>query len=400
MPQVNQPGYPLPDGELGEDDIVCQLVFLPDRPEYWQAFLGAYHYLCTWRAWERDADKRGKDAAANWREAFELTMECWRMACLEQLQQDVSDILETLRKMDPCCDGGDPTDGDQYTDPVTDGEGDVPQPIIDSGYAEDVDDWEGFDDYKCMIAHVVVDSMEAKLRKIAPLVDDVGWVTGGMVALAAIVSVIWTGALTFIVGGLILSVGAVAYLYDAMISGSGLLTLADDIQASHDELVCAFYKGDSSQDSVDALKDEIDEVFTPAAALLLKNTGLSIDAKALYAGRYDEIDVAAELASRGYDVEDFECSCVGEGEATIEFVDSDQMNYLFEDNSQGAMLQGTWEGKTAMWWNPNTSVSWRYTTLELDEFISEFSIPFAKPVKMVSVEFDILFRETGATMTD
>jgi hypothetical protein len=236
------------------------------------------------------------------------------MACLEQLQQDVSDILDVLRKMDPCCDGGDPTDGDQYTDPVTDGEGDVPQPVIDAGYAEDAEDWEGFDDYKCMVAHLVVDSMEAKLRKIAPLVDDIGWVTGGLVALAAIVSVIWTGGLTFIVGGLIMSVGAVAYLYDTMLSDTGLLTLADDIQESHDALACAFYKGAGSQDSVDALKDEIDEIFTPAAALLLKNTGLTIDAKALYAGRYNEIDVAAELASLGYDVLDFECVCAEEGE--------------------------------------------------------------------------------------
>jgi hypothetical protein len=231
------------------------------------------------------------------------------MACLEQLQQDVSDILDTLRKMDPCCDGGDPTDGDQYTDPVTDGEGDVPQPIIDAGYADDAADWAGFDDYKCMVAHVVVDSMEAKIRKIALLVDDIGWVTGGMVALAAIVSVIWTGGLTFIVGGLIMSVGAVAYLYDAMVSGSGLLTLADDIQSNHDELACAFYLSEGSQDSVDNLKAEIDEIFTPAAALLLKNTGLAVDAKALYAGRYNQIDTAAALADLGYDVEDFDCVC-------------------------------------------------------------------------------------------
>ena len=91
------PDYPLPEGELGEDEIVCQLVYLPDRPEYWQALLTEIHFLATWQAWERDDDKRGKDAASNWREAFELTMECWRMTCLEDLQANVASILALLQ---------------------------------------------------------------------------------------------------------------------------------------------------------------------------------------------------------------------------------------------------------------------------------------------------------------
>ena len=119
MTQRNPPGYPLPAGELGEDELVCQLVFLPNRPEYWQAFLGAYGYLATWKAWERDDDKRGKDAAANWRSALELTMECWRMACLTQLQDDVAAIRSAV-EAGFCCRESDPTDGDQYTDDVED----------------------------------------------------------------------------------------------------------------------------------------------------------------------------------------------------------------------------------------------------------------------------------------
>ena len=318
MTQKIQPGYPLPSGELGEDDIVCQLVFLPDRPEYWQAFLGAYHYMTTWRAWERDEDKRGKDAAANWREAFEMTMECWRMACLEQLQQDVSDILKAL-EAGICCPDTDPTEGDQFTDEVEDGVGDVPQNIIDSGYADDAADWDGFADYKCMVAHIVVDSMEAKFLKLAPHVDSAAAVAGGIASVAIIITAIWTGGLSLLLAGLISSLGGVALFYDAMISGSALITLAAKISTNHDALACAFYGGDGSQDSVDDLKDEIDELFTVAEALLLKNSGLEIDSKALYAGRYDTVDTAEILEGLGYDVGDFDCSCMVTSDVSADF---------------------------------------------------------------------------------
>ena len=186
------PGYPLPDGELGQDEIVCQLVYLPDRPEYWQAFLGALHYMTTWRAWQRDTDKRGQDAAANWREAFEHTMECWRMTCLQDLQDNVAEILAIMQLGNQCCDGQDITDGDRYTDRVTDGEGDVPQNVIDAGYADDSADWDGFDDYKCMIVHVTVNQMEARLREIADVVDRAGPYLVVAAALAAIIVVVFT----------------------------------------------------------------------------------------------------------------------------------------------------------------------------------------------------------------
>lgn len=322
MTQKNPPGYPLPSGELGSDDIICQLVYFPDRPEYWQAFLGAYHYLTTWRAWERDADKRGKDAAANWREAFEMTMECWRMACLEQLQQDVSDILLALQN-GICCHEIDPTDGDQYTDDVEDGIGDVPQNIIDAGYAEDAADWDGFDDYKCMVAHVVIDSMEAKFRKMAPYIDESAIVVGGIASLAIIISAVWTGGLSLLLAGLISSIGGVALFYEAVLSGSAMITLANKIATNHDELACAFYYTDGLEGSVAAVKDKIAELFNVAEEVLLDNSGIDIDAKALYAGRYNQVDTAAILEAEGYDVLDFTCDCFPGLSGTILWNDVD-----------------------------------------------------------------------------
>lgn len=299
----------MPSGELGDDDIVCQLVYLPDRPEYWQAFLGALSYMATWRAWERDDDKRGKDAAANWREAFELTMECWRMTCLEQLQADVAAILAIMEIPQSCCDAGDVTDGDQYTDRVEDSVGDVPQNIIDAGYAEDAADWDGFDDYKCMIAHVIVDQLVGRLNEISPLVSATGGVLGGVAALAGILAVIFgTGGLA-IVFGIVAGIGATSLLYQAITDFDLIDGLADKVDEHHDKLACSVYNADGDDAALLALNAEIDNRFTVAEALLLKNMNLGPTLKALYAGRYDQQDIADILEAAGYETGDFTCDC-------------------------------------------------------------------------------------------
>jgi hypothetical protein len=308
------PDYPLPSGELGEDEIVCQLVYLPDRPEYWQALITELHFLSTWQAWERDPEKRGKNAASNWRDAFELTIGCWRMACLDQLQDDVAAILELMKLPHSCCDGGDYTDGDQYTDRVEDGVGDVPQNIIDAGYAEDAADWDGFDDYKCMIAHVTVNNLEEGLRKIVPLIDTTGAVLGVVAALAGIIAVIvGTGGLA-IVFGIVAGIGATSLLYQAITDFPLLENLADKVETNNDALACAIYNADGDAAALVALNDEIDELFTAPEALVLKNMNLSPVLKALYSGRYDQQDIADQLLDAGYDLDDFDCECIELGE--------------------------------------------------------------------------------------
>ena len=305
-----QPGYPLPAGELGNDDIVCQLVFLPDRPEYWQAFISALHYFATWRAWERDDDKRGKDAASNWSQANELTMECWRMACLQNLQDNVAEILAIMQLGNQCCDDQDITGGDRYTDRVADGVDDVPQPIIDAGYASDVDDWAGFDDYKCMIVHVTVNQMEARLRELAVVVDSAGPYLAVAAALSAILGVIVaTGGLA-IVFGIVAGIGVVSALYFALLEFESIDGLADDVATNHDELACAMYNSDGDDGALAALNDKIDELFSVAEAGILKNLNNGPTLKALYAGRYDQQDIANELLDAGYELGDFTCNCI------------------------------------------------------------------------------------------
>lgn len=241
--QKNPPGYPLPDGELGEDEIVCQLIFLPDRSEYWQALLGAISYMSTWKAWERDSDKRGKDAAANWREAFELTMGCWRMTCLEDLTTAVTDILELLQNKKDCCDDNitylpvDPIDTD-----IDPGEGDPPATYGETA----VSDWDEWMEYLCFSAHKYVDylahagnSMMEATRNSAIAIGVIAAILG-LLAFSGIGLPIAFGLAAAVVSGLILG-GTIAMFDDT----------EDDIEAARDSIVCAILQNTSLSDAVE-----------------------------------------------------------------------------------------------------------------------------------------------------
>lgn len=350
---MTQPGYPLPDGELGEDDLVCQLVYLPDRPEYWQAFLGALHYMTTWRAWERDSDKRGKDAAANWRAAFELTVECWRMACLQDLQDNVAEILAIMQMGQSCCDEQDITDGDRYTDRVEDGVGDVPQNIIDAGYAEDAADWDGFDDYKCMIAHVTVDQLSARTYELAKIVNEYGAVAGGLAAVAGIMGVIFSAGGVALVFGLLMGVGAVSLLYEALMGFPLLDDLGDKVVTNHDLLACVIYWADGDDAALSALNNKIDELFTVPEALILKNMNLGPTLKGLYAGRYDQQDIADELLSAGYELDDFDCECDEQiGEFRWEWDFSTEFGSFLVNQDNMDWNAGGWMEEQCNWCSP------------------------------------------------
>jgi len=302
-------GYLLPAGDAYTEDMACTLVYYPNKPEYRRALGGSLAYLATWIAWEKESEKKGIDAALSWKIALDLTMECWQMACLEELQSNVAAILAIMETGQTCCDEQDITDGDRYTDRVTDGVGDVPQNIIDAGYASGVGDWPGFDDYKCMIAHITVDTMEAKLREIHEITSEAGPVLGGVVALAAILGIIvGTGGLA-IVFGIVAGVGAVSLLYFSLIEFGVVENLADKVATNHEELACAVYYSDGDEDALSDLNDKIDELFTAPEAIILKNMNNGPTLKALYAGRYDQQDIADALLNAGYDLGDFDCSC-------------------------------------------------------------------------------------------
>ena len=305
-------GYLLPAGDAYTDEVACMMLMYPDKPEYRQALFGALDYFGTWLAWERDDDKKGKDAARAWAEAILLTRECMEMNTCETMLALLTEIRDNTGVY--CCDVVDVTEGDQYTDAVEDGvEDEVPQNIVDAGYATDVDDWDGFYDYKCMISHLMILNIQAQTVKIESIMLPTGAVVGGVAALAAIVALILAGTGLVLVFGIVLAVAGVSGLYAAiaLLGEAGLSDLVDDLETNYDALVCAIYEADGSAAAVDALKDAIDELFSVPEAAFLKNLNLSAQLKALYAGRYDQQDVAEILADKGYDVLDYSCVTCG-----------------------------------------------------------------------------------------
>jgi len=227
---------------------------------------------------------------------------------------EVEDLLRALEQHAGCCDAGDISDGANFTDPVTDGVGDVPQNIIDAGYAEDAEDWEGFADYKCMIAHVSVDQLEARTREIAAHMDEDSTtyaIIGGIAVLTGIITHIFTAGLSTLTIAILTALGATSLLYKYLLDFELMEDLADDVATNHDELACAFYNSDGVDQAISNLKAKISELFSGPQALVLLNLNITPTVKALYAGRYDQADIAAQLAAAGYDTADFDCTCDG-----------------------------------------------------------------------------------------
>lgn len=236
----------------------------------------------------------------------------------------IDDLVSQLKKMTDaiislyCCPDGtplDPTDGDQYTDHYTEDEPNgVPTNIVDAGYADDDDDWDGFNSYKCMVSHVTVESLARKLDQFEELADvaAVGMLSVGAILaiLGTIIGVISGG--TFIIVLTILGgAAAVANLYQEISDATEgfFADAAEEVREYAQDLACALFAGDGPNDSYDKMIVKADEVLTVGTAGLIRLMNLKADLKAMYSGRYGETDVAARLAELGFDVVDFDCDC-------------------------------------------------------------------------------------------
>jgi hypothetical protein len=255
-------GYPLPVGTLGSDEIVCQLVYLPNRPEYWQAFLGAYHYLTTWRAWERDGDKRGKNAATNWREAFELTMGCWRMTCLDEIEQLLREIKagqcvcsETVFTQQP------PGIAPNTGTPIIDDFG-TPPPFYGE---EPITTWGEWHDFKCESAYLLVEQVALKLEAMDGLLDAtpaedlttemVGWVISKIASLLAFITLAWD---------IFLGIADIGWSTLGDFSGA-----AAQIRAAAADIACAIVSSDGAEDCAADFEAACKTAVTSAAGDLM-----------------------------------------------------------------------------------------------------------------------------------
>ena len=230
-----------------------------------------------------------------------------------QYIDEIEGLLRALQGVTSCCDGEDITGGDEFTEPVYDGVGDVPANVISAGYATGVSDWVGFADYKCMIAYVMVDQMELRLRKLATLTDETGDILGGVIVVSGIIvslfTVILTGGLSVMAVGILASLGVSAALWKAITDATNLDELADEVVDNKEALVCAIVGGDGTYDSIARLTAKIDELWDGTKRPILRNLNLEPTLKALYAGGYDQQNIAQMLSDSGYDVADFNCIC-------------------------------------------------------------------------------------------
>ena len=237
-------GYRVPDGEADITEMACQLVFYPDIPEYRTALFTALERFAAWTSWERDDDHKGKDAADSWKIANELTWECWRMACLEQLQSDVSAILAHLQATVPCC-GDIITYGDSttYVTTIIPGNGDDPTVYGETA----VSDWDEWKEYLCHNANLWLDELIAQSNSIETVLD-VGGLSVGLVAYAlAAVALFVVGG--FISGPIVVAVtaGIIAGYTANMFSDA-----ADELEDSRDDIVCAIINGRSLSGAIES----------------------------------------------------------------------------------------------------------------------------------------------------
>jgi len=241
---AEKPGYLLPEGDAYTDQLACALVFYPDKEEYRRALLGSLVYLSTWVAWERDSEKRGKDAARAWKNAVEETMECWIMTCFEDLIADVATIRMIMETRKDCCDDNVTYFPTEFpTTEIVPGVGDAPDLYGETEIA----DWDEWNQHVCFNAHAYVDY----------LIDSAGNLYD-----AVQLSSIWLGLIAAILGllafsgiGLPIAYGLAAAVVAGLALGataSTFLNTATDFETAREDIVCDIMLGMSLPDAVEA----------------------------------------------------------------------------------------------------------------------------------------------------
>lgn len=252
---------------------------------------------------------------------------------------EIESLLRELQQ-DACCAPVDVTDGGIYTDTIEDGIGSVPQEIIDAGYVTDANDWTGFAAYKCMIANVAVDTIIRRLREFEALFDSTG--DDFLGPFGAIVAILGFIAASVLTGGAALVVGIIGGL-GAATSIWGYLTEFTESQVGamanaitgdvRDALVCAIVDADGSDAATAAFKAAVGENFTALETAFINNLNIGPTIKALYSGRYDQQDVAAQLGAQGFVTSGYTCEC----EEPYDFDET----FTFDADAEGWTIGGT-----------------------------------------------------------
>lgn len=256
----------------------------------------------------------------------------------------IADLLTELQLMTIaieslyCCPDTvvDITDGDQFTNPIEEQEPNgVPTEIVGAGYATDDDDWDGYLDYKCMVANVAFDELKRKLGDFEQIVQRGGIGIAIVGTIAAIVGSLFGLGAFVLVAGVAAGIGTITALYDELLTaGLGFFeNIAGALEAQRSDYIEALYCGDGPEGSYADFLTVVDANLDVASATVVRLMSTDIDLKTLYGGRYDQQDVAQNLADAGYDVGDYTCACVDPNEFDI--------TYRYLSDAQGWVPGGT-----------------------------------------------------------
>jgi hypothetical protein len=296
-------GYLLPDGDAFTDDMLCCMVYVPNKVEYRRAFFGALDYFGTWIAWERDEGKRGKDAARAWMIANALTRECWEMGCDDMLStlQDIRNILLQQK----CCGGDTYVTYNQNTVVTTTISPDVGDYPTTWGEDTEIESWDEWKQYVCYHAQAFVDTLieiagnfNAVTSVAGWYIEFIGWAFTKLTYLWPVfVPVQWNVQyLQSIVDGIIFVWPDIDFE-----------DLADRFEAAREDIVCAIMLDGDIESEVQAAVDS-----TVLWNLIFQWVDYQSMKSAIYSGEVEGIGYLPPGTSEA-------CECVEESEYTALF---------------------------------------------------------------------------------
>lgn len=236
-PKNPDPGYRLPSGDLTQDDLACMILFYPDRDEYRRALWGSLDFLGTWLAWERDTEKRGAIAAKLWKNANDLTQECYAMNTCDTILQLLTQIEKNTRT---CCGESTYVTYNENLEVIT-----VINPGVGSPpayYGETaVTGWDDWAQYVCYHAHKYVDDLIDTANKLHVAVSAGGYVLDFIAHLFSLIQ--WRMVEDIIP----VNFSVIQAIFNAL--GEGLIDnefddLAQDFETNREDIVCAIMLGD------------------------------------------------------------------------------------------------------------------------------------------------------------
>lgn len=225
------------------------------------------------------------------------------MSFCSELSAKLDTIIDLLGSLQIASDGGTFIPSGDYD--LT-GSGDVPQPVIDAGYATGVSDWTGYNAYKCMAAHAMIDGIKVAILAMDEPIDQ------GFALYEVFLEVLqWAGIGTGLIAFGPITVSALVLAQLVLAAKDPLLDemqdLAVDVENRRDEFVCAMSQADGIANVAERYNGVVDTYWSGVTATFLKSLNINYLAQTYFMGAYGDADAAQAMADAGYDPADYDC---------------------------------------------------------------------------------------------